>query len=381
MRRSRFLELPSREVRAIAAARSIGATAFSRAPALDTDDGFPALDIAELRGAGLLLAPFAHDHGGSELGGSLMGASALLHVLRALGGGNLALGRIYEGHVNAVLLVRRYGSVEQIRRLAKDVGDGAILGVWNAEIRDRPVTLRPIGPGRKLNGTKILASGAGRLSRPLVTARDEGGGLVMVMPRLDKRTREDLSRWKPQGMRASATGSFDLNGLKVTTEDIVGEPNDYLREPFFSAGAWRFCAVQLGAIEALVEIFRRQLCDRGREADQFQRMRMAECAAASETARLWVERAALMSTPDRDAQATVAYVDLARLVVERAALEVMDRVQRGIGLDAFMRPNPVERIGRDLRTYLRQPAPDAAMLAAADTIFRRDGPIVEIWEG
>ena len=108
---------------------------------------------------------------------------------------------------------------------------------------------------------------------------------------------------------------------------------------------------------------------------------MAECAAASETARLWVERAALMSTPDRDAQATVAYVDLARLVVERAALEVMDRVQRGIGLDAFMRPNPVERIGRDLRTYLRQPAPDAAMLAAADTIFRRDGPIVEIWEG
>jgi hypothetical protein len=47
----------------------------------------------------------------------------------------------------------------------------------------------------------------------------------------------------------------------------------------------------------------------------------------------------------------------------------MEAVQRGIGLRAFVRPNEVERICRDLSTYLRQPAPDLAMSDAAKTFL------------
>ena len=57
----------------------------------------------------------------------------------------------------------------------------------------------------------------------------------------------------------------------------------------------------------------------------------------------------------------VAYVNLARLAVEAAALDLMQLVQRSVGLQAFMRPNPIERISRDLATYLRQPGPDRAL--------------------
>jgi hypothetical protein len=58
-------------------------------------------------------------------------------------------------------------------------------------------------------------------------------------------------------------------------------------------------------------------------------------------------------------------VGLARIAVETACLDAMRLVQRSLGLSAFRHGNPVERICRDLGTYLRQPAPDAVLTEAA----------------
>src|ERR1700730_512644 len=124
--------LPSQDT-IVGRAQVIAAMAFERASATDVDGGFPTQDIQDLRERGLLLAPFPADLGGEGLGEGRVGASNLFEVLRALGRGNLALGRLYEGHVNAALLLCRYGSPQQIRRLALDVRRGALLGVWNAE--------------------------------------------------------------------------------------------------------------------------------------------------------------------------------------------------------------------------------------------------------
>jgi hypothetical protein len=57
----------------------------------------------------------------------------------------------------------------------------------------------------------------------------------------------------------------------------------------------------------------------------------------------------------------VAFANMTRMVTERCALDVMETVQRGVGLTSFIRPHPIERISRDLATYLRQPVPDLAM--------------------
>jgi hypothetical protein len=48
---------------------------------------------------------------------------------------------------------------------------------------------------------------------------------------------------------------------------------------------------------------------------------------------------------------------------------VMETVQRGVGLTSFVRPHPIERISRDLATYLRQPVPDMAMRDGAMTFL------------
>ena len=80
----------------VAAARTVAATAAVRAAALDHDGGFPGDDIADLSRSGLLAAPVPLDDGGVGLGEEL-GAAALANVLRLIGYGSLALGRLYEG--------------------------------------------------------------------------------------------------------------------------------------------------------------------------------------------------------------------------------------------------------------------------------------------
>ena len=81
----------------------------------------------------------------------------------------------------------------------------------------------------------------------------------------------------------------------------------------------------------------------------------------------------------RPAAEVLAYVGLTRGVVERAALDVMEAVQRGLGLGAFVRPHPAERVARDLATYLRQPAPDGAMADAAATVIAGPMPARRLW--
>jgi alkylation response protein AidB-like acyl-CoA dehydrogenase len=69
-----------------------------------------------------------------------------------------------------------------------------------------------------------------------------------------------------------------------------------------------------------------------------------------------------------------SYANLTRIAVERACLEVLQLAHRSLGLAAFVPPNPVERLSRDLGTYLRQPAPDEALEDAAIWFLRHDVP-------
>ncbi|QFR31913.1 acyl-CoA dehydrogenase family protein [Ancylobacter sp. TS-1] len=349
----------------------------ARAAALDEDGCFPSQDIAGLAAAGALAAPF-------RAGDPVVDAEQLPEALRRIGHASLPLGRLFEGHVNAAMLIRRFGTPGQWERAGREARAGALFGIWNTEGADG-VRLVRRGGGLRLHGGKTFASGAGHVDRPLITARCEEGGIVLVLARPDAAPRADLSGWKAHGMRASATGSFDFTDLAVEPEDIVGGPGDYHRQPFFSAGAWRFCAVQLGGIERLVDEARLFLRGRGRHEDPHQLARMGEAATAAETARLWVERAAriaeaedVAASPDA-AAAAIAYVNLARGAVEHSGLEVMQLVQRSIGLAAFLRDHPVERLCRDLATYLRQPAPDRALCEGAAHILRSTQPLGEIW--
>jgi alkylation response protein AidB-like acyl-CoA dehydrogenase len=260
----------------------IARNAAQRADRHDHDGAFPVEDIEEMATEGLLLAPLPVRYGGMGLGTSPAGAQALLDVLRSIGRGSLSLGRLYEGHVNAILLITRYGTEEQLAVAARDASAGRLFGVWNTDGRDHLHLA-----GTRLVGGKVLASGAGYVERPVVTAHNQDGDSLMVLLRLTRGERADLSSWRAHGMRASATGSIDLTGLQVSAADVIGGAGDYVRQPTFSTGAWRFAAVQLGGMEALVTQMKRHLVGLDRHCDSLQQARAGEALIAMETAHLW----------------------------------------------------------------------------------------------
>src|SRR3984957_7898947 len=278
-------------------ARDVAEKAFARAGEYDEDGAFPAEDVAALHESGLLVAVLPVKFGGAGLTGL-----SLSEVLRSIGSGSLPLGRLFEGHVNALELVVRYGNDPRVKLVAEEARAGKLFGVWNT---DDASGLRLIHRhGRSwLEGRKILASGAGHIERPLVTATDENGRRLIVLPKLGAPDQADLSRWTAQGMRASATGTIDFTGTEIAPLEIVGNDGDYERQPWFSAGAWRFAAVHLGGMERLFDLLRRHLQETNRGQDPHQAARLGRAATAIETARLWVAQAASIAEAPLGARA------------------------------------------------------------------------------
>ena len=367
---------------AVAAARMIAATAALRADAQDRDDGFPDEDIADLARIGLLAAPIPRRDGGAGLGDE-PGAATLCEVLRLVGYGSLALGRVYEGHVNALQLVARHGDSGQRQRLFADARAGCLFGVWNTEPSEGGIVLDMGGSSPFLHGVKTFASGAGYVTRALVTGRrlDEPGSVMMVIA-LEAGANADLSAWRSHGMRASATGTVDFTGLALRRRTSWASPTITSANRRFSGGAWRFAAVQLGGIEAVFDAWRGHVLRLARGADPHQLARLGEGAIAVEGARCWVARgAAIASDASLSPERVVAYINLVRLAVERAGLDVLQLAQRSVGLQGFLRGHPLERLSRDLATYLRQPAPDYALATAAAEILQAGGMAGDLWNG
>src|SRR5271163_3927205 len=77
---------------------------------LDRESAFPTAEIEQLAAKGALAAVVPVRFGGLGMGTESDGAQSLFELLRLIGRGNLAVGRIFEGHVNALALVALYGS-------------------------------------------------------------------------------------------------------------------------------------------------------------------------------------------------------------------------------------------------------------------------------
>ncbi|MDQ2802928.1 MAG: acyl-CoA/acyl-ACP dehydrogenase, partial [Pseudomonadota bacterium] len=240
-----------------------------RAAALDRDARFPAEDVDDLRAADCLTAPLSVGQGGLGLGTEPAGATGIMELLRRLGQGNLSVGRLFEAHVNALRLISAYGTETQQRWAAAETRRGHLFALWVAEVREG---LRIAGPQEapRLRGAKSFCSAAGAATRAVVTATG-ADGVQMVLVEVGAGIRAEQLPHPPQGMRAAATGRMAFDDVTVGPGALLGDPGDYLREPEFSAGAWRTSAVTLGGLEALVNEARTQLAARGRDADPHQR--------------------------------------------------------------------------------------------------------------
>ncbi len=341
----------------------------ARAAALDEDAMFPSEDFGQLAAEHLLRAPFPVRFGGRGMGSEASGTADLACLLRLLGQGNLAIGRLFEAHVNATALLARYGTEAQIARAAQDADEGHIFGLWVTDPPDG--TLRATESGT-LQGGKAFCSGAGQVGRAVVTVLAPDGTARLAYLSTQTASARKLAG-RLQGMRAAVTGRVSFAGDRIAPQDWIGVPGDYLREPDFSVGAWRTSAVTCGGLEALTDHAMRQLVARGRDGNPHQQARMGRVWIARETALLWLGRAAEAAEKAfsaEDPADCIATVNFARIAIETSCLQAMTLIERSLGLAAFLHPDPVERLRRDLGTYLRQPAPDDVLTEAAAHILR-----------
>ena len=342
----------------------------AHAVALDENCCFPAEDFSSLAAEKMLLAPFPASVGGLGMGSEATGVPALALLLRLLGQGNLAIGRLFEAHVNAVDLLSRYGDPALLGRAARDAEQGHLFGLWVTDPRENQLTASPDGV---LHGGKAFCSGAGHASRAVVTVHTPQGDIRLAYVSTEAASARKLDG-RMQGMRAAVTGQVSFDGCRIDPQDWIGVAGDYLREPTFSVGAWRGSAVSCGGLEALADFAMRQIVGRGRGGDPHQLARMGRVWIARETALLWLGRAADAACDAHRGENTadsVATVNLARIAIETTCLDAMTLIERSLGLAAFLHPDPIERMRRDLGTYLRQPAPDDVLTEAAAHILRK----------
>lgn len=343
----------------------------------DAEGGYPAdsVDLLVRSGMHRTFAPPAS--GGEAFRSSADENRAMFHCLRMVGRADLSLGRIFEGHVNAMKLFAWYSSGRQMRRLNKDLSSGCLFGVWATEPVPG-VALDKDPFGWRLNGAKRFATGAGSLNYAIVTARPAEGPRRLIVVPADQPSRADISGWRVRGMRATVSGTYDVTGMRPSEDDLLGAPGVYDLEPRFTAGAWRFLAVQLGGVEALLAETRAAMAAPVRE-DPLQRAKFGEAVAATRGAGLWVREAAERAATDHpDAK---PFVQMTRGVVERAALDVMELSARIVGTRSAADGTRIDKIIRDLSLYLRQAGQDHARDDAAKAWLDHDvwGEGDELW--
>jgi alkylation response protein AidB-like acyl-CoA dehydrogenase len=346
---------PAQRAQAISETLSTLGTRYDAAPV------FPVESVKLLRAAGLL-RPFAPISAGGDIFPDRQSQyMSMMSVLRIVGRADLSVGRLYEGHVNALLLFDWFGTTVQCAVLHQQLHDGALFGVWATE-PPPGVGLSGVNEIWTLEGAKSFATGAGGLTHAIITAKPSGGPRQLVIVPADEAARTDLSQWRMRGMRATGSGMYDLSCVSVGPNALLGNGGDYDLEPDFTTGAWRFTAVQLGGVEALLTETRAAMTAAACE-DPLQRAKFADAVVAARSAYLWVRECAMRAAAgDEDGP---AFARMTRGVVERAALDVMELASRIIGTRSAIDGQRIDKIIRDLSVYLRQAGPDYAKDQAA----------------
>ncbi len=284
---------------------------------------------------------------------------------------NLPLARLYEGHVNALRLVRSLGDATAHAQVRQDCDAGLLFGVWGAE-GVPPLVM----DGAFLTGGKRFASGLGTVSRAVVTT-GEGAAVRLAIVNVSDPQRHRPETWRKTGMRATVSGDFDATGLLISDLVWLGEPGQYLEEPGFIGGVWRIAAVQAGGTLGLLRAAADHLAALGRLGAEAQVARLAPVVTRALAAADFTRRAAICAEgPEgaRDPERAASLSAQARLLTEDIGQDAIAATERAVGLPHFDTDAPTGRIARDLATYMRQAARDALLQRAGTWMLGQPGP-------
>lgn len=275
-------------------------------------------------------------------------------LVRRVAAADGSVGRIFDGHLNAVERIRVAAPGHLRGELDRAVvNDGALLGVWGADAapgEGEPARLEGSGERRRLHGAKTFCSGAGGLDGALVVAGAEDGRLLVYVDLGRPGVEVDRTWFRAMGMRSSESHLVRFENVEAT---VLGGPGELGREPYFGRDALRTTHTWAGLADAVAGAAHRALSPRARDGDDLAALALGRIATQRGTIDRWLHDAAARADAGPAASLLTLSVH-ARDAVAGASRALVDEAERGVGARPLATGSDLDRAARDLRVFLLQ---------------------------
>jgi alkylation response protein AidB-like acyl-CoA dehydrogenase len=258
-----------------------------------------------------------------------------------LGGEDLSLARLSEGHADAVAILAELGG--------RRPEPGSRWGVWAANPPGPNVTATRRGDTWLLNGTKQYCSGARICTNVLVTAAAEDGARLFAVGA--GRLEPNPASWPATGMAGSDTLDVGFPGITAVP---VGPPQGYTIRPGFSHGGVGVAACWYGGARAVARTLLAAACKRDLGPHALAHLGAVDLGLR--TARAALEAAAdeIDADPADERGEGPLRAARVRALTEAVATDVLTRTGRALGAGPLGHDAAHSRAVADLTVYLRQ---------------------------
>jgi alkylation response protein AidB-like acyl-CoA dehydrogenase len=266
-------------------------------------------------------------------------------VLAAWSSRDLSVGRLSEGHVDALAILSEAG--------AKPIDERSSYGVWAARSRHGGTSAERVGDGWRLTGSKEFCSGSGVIDRALVSAETEDGYRLFDVALDEYVAAVEHDSWPAVGMGDSVSETLEFAGPVIPDTHVVGPPDFYTARPGFWFGASGVAACWYGGAVGLVNNLANSL---GAEANEHALADLGLAVAALEAMRDVLKGTAdAIDADPTDESGQARYRALVtRQVVHDAAMEVLALVGSAGGARPLCHDAEQSRRAADLFVYLSQ---------------------------
>jgi len=282
-----------------------------------------------------------------ELGLPLPGAGSTVErfiALAEMSALDLSLGRLVEGHVDAVAIL-----AEARRHLPP----AAVMGVWAARRPDADVKAVAQRGGWRLHGRKPWASGARLLTHAVLTADSEDGTRLFQVPLCGDGVSVVPDTWPAVGMAMSESLDVEFD-LWIDDDCSIGPPGWYVDRPGFWFGSVGVAACWLGGALGMVRALTADLASREPDGHQLAHLGAASARCASMTRDIEWAAERIDANPDDSDRAIRAVALQVRHLTEDGCLEVVAHVGRAGGAGPLCRDRAQALRFADLPVYVRQ---------------------------
>jgi alkylation response protein AidB-like acyl-CoA dehydrogenase len=323
---------------------------------------FPEAAIARLERAGALAW-------NATAGSARPPAAAELALVRAIARADGSVGRIFDGHLNAVERLAVQAPARVMGEELAAVAAGRLrAGVWGGDPvpgEGPPAAVVSVDGAQVLRGVKTFCSGAGGLHRALVLARASGGGppLSVWIDLTDPSSVEvDESWYRAHGLRASVSHRVVFHDAPVVAR--LGGPGAIAEQPWFGRDALRTAASWAGMADTAADGALDELAARAQRGP-LEGVAAGRILGAQRTIGLWLQAGGDAMDAGGPELAQIAV--LARVAIADACRAMLDEAARACGSRPFARGGALDRARRDLELFLLQHRLEPLLARAGET--------------